>query len=97
MPSSVNTMMHGIHGHFRFAHIDGAIPACQGAPRRRHLGTGQGGRRTVGLLTLSRTECAGSAGYDNVSLVGLLALSEGHRLRQGFCWKLSARGRTLLT
>jgi integrase/recombinase XerD len=27
MPSSVNTMMHGIRGFFRFAHIDGLIPA----------------------------------------------------------------------
>jgi integrase/recombinase XerD len=27
MPSSVNTMMHGVRGFFRFAHIDGLIPA----------------------------------------------------------------------
>lgn len=27
MPSSVNTMMHGIRGYFRFAHIDGLIAA----------------------------------------------------------------------
>jgi integrase/recombinase XerD len=26
MPSSVNTMMHGVRGFFRFAHIDGLIP-----------------------------------------------------------------------
>jgi site-specific recombinase XerD len=26
MPSSINTMMHGIRGHFRFAHIDGLTP-----------------------------------------------------------------------
>jgi integrase/recombinase XerD len=26
MPSSVNTMMHGIRGYLRFAHIDGLIP-----------------------------------------------------------------------
>jgi integrase/recombinase XerD len=26
MPSSINTMMHGIRGYFRFAHIDGLIP-----------------------------------------------------------------------
>jgi len=25
--SSINTMMHGVHGFFRFAHIDGLIPA----------------------------------------------------------------------
>lgn len=27
MPSSINTMMHGVRGFFRFAHIDGLIPA----------------------------------------------------------------------
>ncbi len=27
MDSSVNTMMHGVRGFFRFAHIDGSIPA----------------------------------------------------------------------
>jgi hypothetical protein len=27
MPSSVNTMMHGVRGFFRFAHIDGLIPS----------------------------------------------------------------------
>jgi integrase/recombinase XerD len=27
MDSSVNTMMHGVRGFFRFAHIDGLIPA----------------------------------------------------------------------
>jgi site-specific recombinase XerD len=27
MPSSINTMMHGVRGVFRFAHIDGVIPA----------------------------------------------------------------------
>lgn len=27
MPSSVTTMMHGVRGFFRFAHIDGLIPA----------------------------------------------------------------------
>ena len=27
MDSSVNTMMHAVRGHFRFAHIDGTIPA----------------------------------------------------------------------
>jgi integrase/recombinase XerD len=27
MPSSVNTMMHGVRGFFRFAHVDGLIPA----------------------------------------------------------------------
>ena len=27
MPSSANTMMHGVSGSFRFAHIDGLIPA----------------------------------------------------------------------
>jgi site-specific recombinase XerD len=26
MPSSINTMMHGIRGYFRFAHIDGLTP-----------------------------------------------------------------------
>jgi site-specific recombinase XerD len=26
MPSSINTMMHGVRGFFRFAHIDGLIP-----------------------------------------------------------------------
>jgi len=26
MPSSINTMMHGVRGYFRFAHIDGLIP-----------------------------------------------------------------------
>lgn len=26
MPSSINTMMHGIRGYFRIAHIDGLIP-----------------------------------------------------------------------
>lgn len=32
MASSVATMMHGIRGYFRFAHIDGPIPAttCPG-------------------------------------------------------------------
>ena len=37
MPSSVNTMMHGVRGFFRFAHIDGLIPAdpavTPGCPR----------------------------------------------------------------
>jgi site-specific recombinase XerD len=27
MPSSINTMMHGVRGFFRFAHIDGLLPA----------------------------------------------------------------------
>ncbi|MGH3332216.1 MAG: tyrosine-type recombinase/integrase [Nocardioidaceae bacterium] len=27
MPSSINTMMHGVRGFFRFAHVDGLIPA----------------------------------------------------------------------
>ncbi|HET7414092.1 MAG TPA: hypothetical protein VFI97_00135, partial [Arthrobacter sp.] len=27
MPSSINTMMHGVRGFFRFAQIDGLIPA----------------------------------------------------------------------
>ena len=27
MASSTNTMMHGVRGFFRFAHIDGLIPA----------------------------------------------------------------------
>jgi site-specific recombinase XerD len=27
MDSSVNTMMHAVRGYFRFAHIDGTIPA----------------------------------------------------------------------
>jgi integrase/recombinase XerD len=27
MPSSINTMMHGVWGFFRFAHIDGMIPS----------------------------------------------------------------------
>jgi site-specific recombinase XerD len=27
MPSSINTMMHGVRGFFRFAHIDGMIPS----------------------------------------------------------------------
>jgi site-specific recombinase XerD len=27
MPSSINTMMHGVRGFFRFAHIDGLIPS----------------------------------------------------------------------
>jgi site-specific recombinase XerD len=27
LPSSINTMMHGVRGFFRFAHIDGLIPA----------------------------------------------------------------------
>jgi integrase/recombinase XerD len=27
MPSSINTMMHGIRGFFRFGHIDGLIPS----------------------------------------------------------------------
>ncbi len=27
MDSSVNTMMHAVRGYFRFAHIDGLIPA----------------------------------------------------------------------
>jgi integrase len=27
MPSSINTMMHGIRGFFRFAHIDGLVPS----------------------------------------------------------------------
>ena len=27
MASSINTMMHGLRGYFRFAHIDGLIPA----------------------------------------------------------------------
>jgi IS30 family transposase len=27
MPSSINTMMHGVRGFFRFAHIDGLVPA----------------------------------------------------------------------
>ncbi|MEI7058226.1 site-specific integrase [Nocardioides sp. CCNWLW239] len=27
MASSINTMMHGVRGYFRFAHIDGLIPA----------------------------------------------------------------------
>ena len=26
MPSSINTMMHGVRGYFRFAHIDGLTP-----------------------------------------------------------------------
>jgi hypothetical protein len=30
MASSVNTMMHGVRGFFRFAHIDGTIPADRG-------------------------------------------------------------------
>lgn len=27
MPSSINTMMHGVRGFFRFGHIDGVIPS----------------------------------------------------------------------
>jgi hypothetical protein len=40
MPSSINTMMHGVRGFFRFAHIDGLIagtrrlrPATEDPPR----------------------------------------------------------------
>jgi hypothetical protein len=29
MPSSINTMMHGVRGLFRFAHIDGLIPTIR--------------------------------------------------------------------
>jgi hypothetical protein len=29
MPSTINTMMHGVRGFFRLAHIDGLIPAVE--------------------------------------------------------------------
>lgn len=34
MPSSINTMMHGVRGFFRFAHIDGLIPGDPGVYAR---------------------------------------------------------------
>jgi hypothetical protein len=35
MASSTNTMMHGVRGFFRFAHIDGLIPADPPSTRAR--------------------------------------------------------------
>lgn len=48
MPSSINTMMHGIRGYFRFAHIDGLTPTDP-AVYARLLKVHQDEARTQGL------------------------------------------------
>lgn len=53
MPSSINTMMHGVRGFFRFAHIDGVIPA-DAAVYARLPKTHQHESRTQGLDRLER-------------------------------------------
>jgi integrase len=48
MPSSINTMMHGVRGFFRFAHIDGLIPSVP-AVHVRFPKSHQDESRTQGL------------------------------------------------